>query len=260
MSAVRSITYKVTDSFGGGIITLDGDIQGKATLGQLLEFTKKSLIKIAKEALEEEQARGFDKSPVTVVDRSTTKTIEQVSPLGRIQFFTRADIGDLLIEAYDTVLRLSKVVSGEYYDSHQVIHNNKVVASTRGQLAAYLKIADTKPGDYWAIANSTPYARRLETLGVSALGSNPKRKEKKYRNRRRGGGKIRITKPPNGAYQLSYQSLKATMGQFVLIRFKFVPGSELGLTGSFTTGTRNQIGRPYLYPVITIADIKGGTQ
>ncbi|MEB3120581.1 MAG: hypothetical protein VKL41_05095 [Snowella sp.] len=257
---MAAIKYTVTDNYGGSKVSLAADLQGKVTLGQLLEFTKKSLIEISKQALAEEQARGFDKNPVTVVDRSTTKSIEQVNPLGRIQFFTRADIGELIIEAYDTVLRLSKIVSGHYYDSHQVLHNDVLVATNRGELARYLKTAKTFVNDYWAIANSTPYARRLETLGVSAKGTKPKRKEKRYRNRKRGGGKIRMTKPPNGAYQLSYQSLKSRIGKFVFVRFKFVPGSELKLSGDFKTGNSNQTGRPYLYPVITIANIQGGVQ
>jgi hypothetical protein len=256
---MAAVTYTVTDNKSGKDITLNQDLQGERTLADLLRFTKESLITIAKAALAEEQAQGFDEKPVTLVDRSKNKPIDRVNPLGQIEFLARAYIGDLITEAYDTVLRLSKVVSGNYYENNQVLRNNVVVAKTRGELARYLTTVENKPGDFWTIANATPYARRLETLGVSAKGRNPKRKNKYYRNRRRGGGKNRIIKPPNGAYALSYASLKARIGKFVDVRFKYLPGSELGLDGTFQTGTKSQTGRPYLYPVIVIADNRGGT-
>jgi hypothetical protein len=256
---MAAITYTVTDNNKTSNITLSNDIQGAKTLSELLIFTKQALIAISRQALAEEQSRGFDDKPVTLVDRSKNKPIDSVKPLGQIEFLARAYIGDLLVEAFDTVLRLSKVVSGQYIDSHQVIHNNKVVASTRGELARYLNTVENKEGDFWAIVNSTPYARRLETLGVSSKGIAPIRKEKRYRNRKRGGGKVRITKPPNGAYALSYASLRVRIGKFVDVRFKFLPGSELGLSGNFKTGNFTQRGRPYLYPTIVIADNRGGT-
>jgi hypothetical protein len=230
--------------------TLDTDINGEVTLADLLAWTKQALIVTADTILREEQDLGFDKEPIVVVDGRRGKPPAAVHPLGSIEFTSRVTFGPILLEAYNGLLDRSKVLTGRYKASHYVFHNGIQVATDLSSLTTWLNSNPTfKDKDTVRIVNIQPYARRLERLGVTAQRSKPRTEDKGRRKKQVTGILVKI---PNGAYQLTTRSIKAKYKQNAIIRFTFLPGSSLGLSGSFKGGRkgRNSAGRPYLYPSI----------
>lgn len=214
---------------------------------ELLKYTKSQLIVIADQALKEEQAKGFDKSPVLVVDGRRNKRPIDVSPLGQIEFVSRQNIAEVLLEAYEGLLHRSKVLTGRYKSSHYVFHRGFQVATDLQTLKTWLlsnpRIVDN---DTIRIVNIQPYARRLELLGVTAQRTSRRTEDAGRRSKRKTGTLIKV---PNGAYQLTARALRTKYKQNLGIRFNFLPGSSLGLSGSFRGGRgKNSSGRPYLYP------------
>jgi len=247
---------------------LDADLQGERTLSELLEFTKSSLILIAEAALYDEQSRGFDKQPVTVVDGRTGKPIINVNPLGKIEFFSRQSITEIVSTIYSNIVKLSPVDTGKYKRSNFVFLNGKQVASDQASLDAWLATSPTTgPNDIIRFLNIQPYARKLERYGVTA-GRKKYRTKKSSDPKGRSGTGGRIL-APNGTYYLTARRAIRLFGKNAKIKFKFVPGSELGLTATFKTssgvvGKKRSIKKPksprtYLYPSISIKLNAGGT-
>lgn len=227
---------------------LNKDLDGEFTLTQLLKWTKAALIVITDEVLKEEQAKGFDKDPIIIVDGRRGKPVKDVNPLGQIEVISRQSFGTILVEAYEGLLKRSPVLKGDYIKSHYVFLNGAQVATDMTSLQLWLKSNPTfKEGDILRIINIQPYGRRLELLGVTAGRQRPKLEEK---GRRKGERTGVFYKTPNGAYQLTARSIKSKYKQNALIRFSFIPGSSFGLSGSFKGGRagKNSAGRPYLYP------------
>lgn len=219
-------------------------------LEDLLKWTKERLIVIADQALEEEQAKGFDKEPILLIDGKKNRPITSVSPLGQIEFVARMDFGDILIEAYDGLLKRSKILTGRYIKSHYVFHNGVQVAVDAPSLTKWIESGPTfKNKDTIRIVNIQPYARRLELLGVTAQRTQNKRQDLGRSNKKKAG---LIAKVPNGAYQLTVRAVKSKYKNNSSVRFTFLPGSSIGLSGVFKKGRKgkNSAGRPYLYPTI----------
>jgi len=233
--------------------TIDSDLNGEVTLIDLLKWTKTSLIVIADEVLKEEQAAGFDKFPVLTVDGRKGKPIEAVSPLGKIEFTSRSSVNDILLAAYEGVLFRSKVLTGLYKSSHFVFLNGTQIASDLNSLNAWLKTSpEIKDKDIIRIVNIQPYARKLERFGITAQKSSTRYSHRKE-HKDKGRGKM-LVQVPNGTYYLTARAVKSKFKRNVGIRFAFIPGSSLGLKGSFKGGRKgkNSAGRPYLYPSIVI--------
>lgn len=229
---------------------LNSDIRGEETLKDLLQYTKTALIVTADAILREEQAMGFDKEPILLVDGKKNKAIQNVNPLGQIEFVSRQSIDTILIEAYEALLFRSKVKKGVYKSSHHVAWNTKEVATDLTSLIAWLNSnPEIKNGDQIRFVNTQPYARRLELLGVTAQRQQNSRRDigRKKGSKKPLGTFVRV---PNGAYQLTFRAIKAKYKNNINIRFTFMPGSSLGLAGAFKYGRTKSIGRPYLYPVI----------
>ena len=232
--------------------TLDSDLNGEMTLVDLLNWTRQALIVTADEALQDEKRLGFDDEPIMLVDGRRGRDIRTVSPLGQIEFVSRQDAGGVLLEAYDGLLKRSKVLKGDYKKSHFVFYNGKQVATDFASLQAWVGFVslgqsiDFKDGDTVRIVNIQPYARRLERLGVTAQRTSSKRKIGPLNKG------ARSPSIDNGAYQLTTRAIKAKYKQNALVKFEYLPGSCLGLTGSFKKGRKgkNSSGRPYLYPSI----------
>lgn len=233
--------------------TLDTDLNGEITLQDLLQWTKSALIITSDEILKEEQSFGFDKNPILIVDGRKNKNVKDVSPLGQIEFVSRQNISDILTEAYDAILDLSKVKTGRYKSSHYVFQNGNQVATDKASLEAWLKTnPEIRDNDLVRIVNIQPYARRLELLGVTSQRQQSRTEDKGRRKGVTTG--IRIRKP-NGAYQLAYRRIKSKFKANIFIGFKFIPGSQLGLTAYFKKGRKTErpgnktsAGRTYLYP------------
>lgn len=238
---------------------LVSDLEGQYTLSELLEHTKSSLIVIADQILGEEQKKGFDKNPVTAVDGRINKPVASVHPLGQIEFTTRADIKDILLETYESLLTRSKVLTGRYKSSHVVFYNGAQVATDLRSLAQWYSSNATKlkGDDKIRFVNIQPYARRLERLGVTAQ----RTREARRKTKRKGQTTGVTVKVPNGAYALTARAIKSKYKRNSSIRFTFLPGSSLGLSGSFKGGRhgKNSAGRPYLYPTIVITVSEKGT-
>lgn len=237
--------------------SLDTDLNGEITLQDLLNFTKQALIITADQILKEEQAAGFDKEPILAVDGRVGKPVQNVSPLGQIEFTSRQNMRDILLETYNALLYRSKVLTGQYKSSHYVFLNGTQVATDLGSLESWLnsnpKLQDK---DTIRIVNIVPYARKLERFGITAQRSKIRREDS---GRRRGKTTGKLVSIPNGTYFLTARAIRSKYKRNSIIRFTFIPGSSLGLSGSFKGGRKSSAGRPYLYPSIVISVQERGT-
>jgi len=225
-------------------------------LGSLFAFTKRALISLAVDALEEEQALGFDKSPVVVVDNKRGESINKVKPLGKIQFVARQDLKDILIFAYNSIMIRSKELSGDYKRSNVVTFNGQQVANTEEGFTTWLNsIAYFEPRDRIRFVNTSPYARKLERYGISkgvgGLGRSSRRYRKADKHEKRKGGTQFLV--PNGTYALAQRAIARKYQANAFIKFEFLPGDSLGITGPGTQYKRGaSAGKSYLFPTILI--------
>lgn len=248
--------------------TIDSDLQGEVSLQEFLKFMKLSLLTISTEVLKEEQARGFDKEPLVIVDGRANKPLVDVKPLGKIEFTSRANLDVILLDAYDGIITRSPERTGLYLDSNYVFVNTNRVATNYGELAEWLKNNQLKTKDLISFVNIQPYARKLERAGVTkgkeGTGNTTSARKVKSRDKRVNGAKVAA---PNGAYYLTSRALLRKYKRNVNIKFKFVSGSSLGLTAVFKTAhvtpgfrkSRNRNPSAYLYPTIQISVTEKGT-
>lgn len=234
--------------------TINSDLNGEQTIGDLLAFTKRNLIFISDFALRDEQTRGFDKAPIVAVDGRVGKAVINVNPLGKIEFTSKQNIAEIARAIYEGIEHRSPVDTGKYFKSHYVVLNRTQVANDRTSLEKWLATnPQLKPGDLLYFVNVQPYARKLERLGITAQKRTIRvRKEKRAdRNKVIGGGVL----APNGAYFLTARSINSRYKRNARIAFKYLLGSFLGLSGSFlrsqSKGSKKNP-RPYLYPAIVV--------
>lgn len=232
--------------------TLDSDLNGEVSLADFLEFTKASLIVTADTILREEQSNGFDKDPVVTVDGRTGKSPANVNPFGTIEFTSRVNVTDMLLETYEGILGRSPVLTGRYKSSHLVFLNGKQVASDLASLQAWVATnPEFSEKDLVRFVNIQPYGRKLERLGVTA--QRQQARTSRTKDKRSGEVRVRL-RQPNGTYFLTARAIKSKYKRNSSVRFGFISGGNLGITGSFKSGRpgKNSAGRPYLYPSITI--------
>lgn len=245
--------------------TIDTDLNGELTLESLFKFTKNTLIATAAEVLKNEQAKGFEKNPVVVVDNRVGKSVLEVSPLGKIEFVARSSMKEIVMETYKALLERSPVLEGIYKKSHYVFLNGNQVANDLPGLTAWINSnPDFKESDLIRFVNIQPYARKLETLGVTAgnerFSSRGVRIVKSRGNKGKEGVKYAA---PNGAYFLTSRSIRRKYKRNSIIKFDFIPGASLGLTAKFKTSNSRNKNRPkrtYLYPTIIISVSEGGVK
>ena len=228
---------------------LDNDLSGEWTLADLLQSTKDALVFIASDTLKEEQDKGFDKVPIMLIDGRRGRDILSVHPLGKIEFVARQNFSEILKDTYLGLYKRSPVKTGRYINSHYVFHNGVQVATDQASLDRWLASnPETKDNDTIRIVNIQPYGRRLELLGVTAQRTQMRREDAGRRSKKRTGTMVKM---PNGAYQLTARSIRAKYKNNLNVRFTFLPGSSMGLSGTFKGGRKkNSSGRPYLYPTI----------
>ncbi len=256
-----SVGVQVTEKgTGSPKWSLEGDLDGKITLEDFLAFTKRSLITITDQVVREEQARGFDKNPLFIVDGRQNKKVIDVNPLGRIDVVARANIDEMLLWTFEGLVERSPVLEGIYSISHVVYYNNNAVASDLSSLRSWLASKpDFKPTDKIIIVNVQPYARRLESLGVTK--SRQQSRTVKSRDKKKAARGIR-TIVPNGTYFLTYRSVRYKYKNNANIRFTLISGATLGLAPVFKSARNVKKGRPgraYLYPAIVISLNSTGT-
>lgn len=236
--------------------TLETDINGELSLLDFLEFTKSTLIITADTVLKEEQSFGFDKRPVVIVDNSAAKPVINVSPLGSIEFVARASMDQIILETYQALTDRSKVLTGRYIKSHYVFLNGTQVANDLQSLQAWIKSGPAfNDNDLIRFVNIQPYARKLERLGVTAQRSQQRSIPSRNKHKKAMGVHIRV---PNGVYFLTTRSIRAKYKRNSVIKFAFISGQHLGITGSFKASRNGKPGRSYLYPSITISVKESG--
>lgn len=239
--------------------TIDSDIGGAVTLADLLKFTKTALIVISSDVLKEEQALGFDKQPLVIVDGNFNKPVDSVNPLGKISFVARQDLREIILYAFEEISKRQKVKTGFYkLGNSSVFYNGKEVAQSEAGIKAW--IASNPPfsdKDKIRFVNIAPYARKLERFGITAT-STRARIQRTTRKTRKGS---KTNQVPSGAYALAAKAIKRKYGKNSFIKYEPILGSHLGLTGAgreYMTG--KTIGRPYLYPTILIYSVAKGLQ
>lgn len=232
------------------------DLDGNLSLAELLDFTKQALIVTADTVLKEEQAKGFDKTPVITVDNTVGKAVINVSPLGKIEITARADMGDVVLETYQGILDRSPVLTGQYKSSNFVFWNGKQVATDKASLTAWVESNPAfQDEDLIRFVNIEPYARKLERLGVTEQRQQSRTVQGRGKRRASGTGRVLA---PNGTYFLTARAIRSKYKRNSIIRFEFISGSQLGLGSSFAP-KRGKPGRAYLYPSILISVQESGT-
>lgn len=212
---------------------IKSDFGGNNTLADLLQFTKASLITIARDTLKEEQGRGFDKNPTVITDGVRGRPVQEVNPLGKIQIVAAQDISEISLFLWDAIIKRSPIDTGLYNTLHIVSFNGKVIANNRQELEAFFTTnKNFKERDRLRFINIAPYAQKLErysiTKGKQRRPSTRKSKDKKQRSG------PRVLKP-NGTYVLAFRAVKRKFGRNVFTKFELLPGDYIGVTTPIPT-------------------------
>jgi hypothetical protein len=231
---------------------ITNDLDGTWTLNDLLKFAKNALITISSDVLKEEQAKGFDKNPILLVDGKFGTSVDNVKPLGKIQYIAKQNVKNIVMFAYEAVLKRSPEDTGRYLNSNVVTYNGNQVANNLQGLKSWLARTEFGEKDKIRIVNTAPYARKLELQGVRKGVRSPKMGKFVRGSTQRPNQNGQIKKP-NGAYTLATKAIKAKYGKAVFIKFELLLGSTIGLVGAGRVRkTGKDIGRPYVYPSILI--------
>ena len=223
----------------------------KMELEELAAIMKNLLIKVAKSALKEEQDKGFDKNPLVIIDKKLNKKEEDVSPFGEIVYTNRLESLEFVKDIYKMLVSKSRVDTGLYRDNHLVLFKGQTVASNVSQLEEWIKSNPVfNVGDRIRFVNAMPYASKLEREGISATRTKA-RLTKGHDKRQRSGSQVR---QPNGTYFLTYKTASKLLGGAAKIKFEWINGKNLGLTGA---PTRNRMGKPLRYTFAPTSKRKG---
>ena len=265
MSAAININAKIDIVERSNVKTkwrLESDLQGEQTLEDFLKFLKKSIITIARDALKEEQSKGFDPKPLMLVDGRRDKSILDVNPFGKIQFINTLLQGAKIVsETYDLLIERSKVVTGTYIESHFVYFNGKLVATNKIELDNWLKDFKPRFKDVIRFVNVVPYARKIERMGVTAQRTRPRKTKSRDKQRRSG----EFVLAPNGVYWLTYRSLSRKYKNNIGLYFNWVSGGSISnerwpthakngkvFRRTFKNAARPKDRGPYVYPSIKL--------
>jgi hypothetical protein len=231
--------------------TIETDLKGEVSLADFVQHIQSVLVVTANEVLREEQALGFDKDPIIAVDGRVGKPLSSVHPFGVIEITAKSDMKEIVLETYNSLLKRSPVLTGRYKSSHFVFLNGTQVATDLSSLTSWL---GTSPNfndkDLIRFVNVQPYGRKLERLGVTA--GRTKTRTVSNKSKKTGVTRSRLLQP-NGAYFLTGRAIRAKYKRNSVIKFTFISGDSLGISGSFKQTRRGKPGRRYLYPSIIIS-------
>lgn len=261
-----SVSIKETGKKGKQF-DLSTDFSGKLIFEEFLDFMVSAQITVAKDVLKEEQGKGFDKEPRKRIDNKFDLVEEAVKPFGKIEYFARQSFIKSLVDAYDLIVKQSKHVTGAYKKFNFVFYNGSIVARSKRTLIKWITTAEFESGDKIRFANLTPYARRLEYLGVRSRTSSTRSRKasKKYSKKFNIAAGVKVRKP-NGAYYNSYREIlrnKLIRSSFNKVKFEFLPGNYIGIGAerNRVSGWRTSFkkdNRPYLYPTILLTYSSSG--
>ena len=233
------------------------DLNGELTMQEFLQLMKRTLILVAADVLKEEQARGFDKEPLFIVDNNPGKKVADVSPLGKIEIVSRQQAATFIMEIYESIIKRSPVDTGLYIENHFLYYNGAIIGNTRQEIEAWIaKKPVFKSGDIIRFINVMPYAGKLERLGRTSTKGNTT----KYGLGKKRGNTVSILRVPNGTYVLAARSVTRKYKFNSSIRFEWINGSGIDLRDAPTVTKR---GKPlrrtfssrkgsYVYPSIVI--------
>ena len=248
--------------------SMGSDVDGTLSFAEMIKFVQKNLVFIADAALKEEQAKGFDKKPVTLVDGKRDRSPTQVKPFGTIEMIARASAGTVLLDMYSSILEKSPGDSGLYRLSNIVLFNGALVATNFPELKKFVAGQSFASNDIIRYVNLTPYASKLEREGTTSATRGRKRLGKSKDSKQRLGPRVRN---PNGVYYQTFKAFKKKFKGNVLIFFDFLQGTALGNATLPVKDLRNRNLRtrfrdrnklykgPYVYPSIRVYITEGGT-
>lgn len=259
------LSISVSDS-DGTTWNLESDIQGQATRDEIRSFIKQATWRIAEEVLKEEQAKGFDKKPRVRTDNKWGKEPREVKFMGKVEYFSRQNIADALLAAYEMVRERSVVDTGQYLMSHYVYLNSRVIARSRGELYVWLRTNESqiKDNDKLRIVNVTPYAARIEIRGI----------RRAIRGKSKGSTQNMMKNSfGSGIYALAARAINREYKAQGKVKFEVIPNGFGGVTvepnSRFRTtyvdderrvNRRNRFSGPYVYPSISFTIAGGGIQ
>lgn len=258
------LDFQISYRGSKGVEVFGADKVATKSVEELLEYTQTLLIDVSKQFLRQEISNGtFPNEYITIVDNRVGKKEETVRPLGKIEYVTKVgDVALAIKDIFKFVAERSPIRSGYFSSMHVLLFNGKVVAKGYSNAAAWLdQDRNYKNSDKFRIINLSPYARKLERLGIrrGTRGKSKGQIERKYRKTRTRSGLA--TRAPNGTYWLAKNAARRLYPQLKQnIRFSFIPVSPSLASNqnikNFKTDYRFKTGRgrgrPYLYPSITI--------
>lgn len=268
-----NISISVTDNklHKGEPWSLEHDSDGALSLADFREFIRLGKIEIAKRVLAEEQAMGFDKKPRVRVGGKWGAPLESGRAFGAIEYYSRENIAEILIAAYKIIMKRSPMTTTHYMQSHYVFLNNKIIATSLGQLRNWLKHNSSQLVDnsFVRIVNVMPYAARLEISGIS---KQHRGKSKGQTRQAAKKGKSKYTgnmiKKPNGVYVLAARAIRSRYkGAASFVKFAFMPNGTGGINvlasskfrSSYIPGNKRYSGA-YVYPSIVFGVSGAGTK
>ena len=194
------------------------------------EWVRAATIDVAKRALREEVARGFDSQPVVITDGMPRRDYLQVRPFGRIEFAARTSMAEAVRWALTELQKKSPVLTGRYASSHTVMING---AEVEGNI--WVALRNARPTDRVQIVNPQPYARKIE--GATA-------------NRKTGRGKRAALsrQARSGVYRVVLRALVNRFGKALFFDFKYV-NLNTGIKVWGKRGTR-RVQRDQVYPAL----------
>jgi hypothetical protein len=194
------------------------------------EWVRAATIDVAKRALREEVARGFDNEPVVITDGMPRRDYLQVEPFGRIEFAARSSMAEAVRWALTELQKRSPVLTGRYASSHTVMING---AEMQGNI--WVALRKVRPTDRVQIVNPQPYARKIE--GATA-------------NRRTGRGKRAALsrQARSGVYRVVLRALVNRFGKALFFDFKYV-NLNIGVKVWGKRGAR-RVQRDQVYPAL----------
>lgn len=259
------LEYSVKDN-SGRRVDLELDFTGEKSFVNFAEGIRNAVMRLATEALAENQREGFDKNPRVRVDNRFDVPISSVKHFGKIEYFARRDALLAVAKMYVEILKRSPRLTGLYKKSHYVFYNRQLVATDAAELRGWIKQQQKKgvaENDVIRIVNVTPYARRLELGGITrALRGKSKGKVSKSKKRKGKSRAGNIINRPHGAYALAFRVIKdkfRALGK--VLKFTMMPNGTDGINieagTSPITGKKMRTSfisgdRPYLFPTIVL--------
>jgi hypothetical protein len=227
------------------------------TIADLVKYIKTVHVSGAR-AFREQAVRkyGFpEKDFLTLVDGKLGASDLTVKPLGKIEYITKIEsISEVVLGVMELIINKSPKRTGYYGSMNVLMYNGKIVASNLTGAKFFFKNRIFKDSDKFRIINLSPYARKIERLGITSG------KRGKYRSKKnKSGTKVRA---PSGTYwQSKNEAKRKFQGLKNNIKFSFIPvPASVALSANRKTFSPNNFvfnkarekGRPYLYPSISI--------